>query len=42
MGEALGEGGFLLEGPERDGHEGLDKVPWSTLPPLKNQSPLEQ
>ena len=39
MGEAPGEGGFLLEGPERDGNEGLGQVPLSILPPLKNQSP---
>ena len=37
MGEAPSEGGFLLEGPERDGHEGLGQVPLSILPPPKNQ-----
>ena len=39
MGEAPGEGGFLLEGPERDGNEGLGQVPLSILPPRKNQRP---
>ena len=39
VGEAPGEGGFLLERPERDGHKGLGQVPLSILLPPKNQSP---
>ena len=39
MGDAPSEGGFLLEGPERDGNAGLGQVPLSILLPLKNQSP---